>query len=76
MDSKTQQIEALTEQINEEQLERQQVQQQIPGLTKKSAQYDEDILKYQEKLKELMQKLPKVEFHRIQFSSLMHLNHL
>jgi chromosome segregation ATPase len=62
IDSKTKQCENLVEKINDQQTERQQIQQQVlPRLQKKSTQLNEDILKCQEKITELMKHQPKVK---------------
>ncbi|CAF0962841.1 unnamed protein product [Rotaria sordida] len=59
IESKNDEYTVLTEKINNEQLERQQVQQQIPKLVKKCSQFNEDIQRCQEKLTELTKKKPK-----------------
>ncbi|CAF3465727.1 unnamed protein product [Rotaria socialis] len=58
-DSKTSESAILTEKINNEIAERQQIQQQIPKFIKKCSQFDEDIAKYQEQLNELNKNKPK-----------------
>ncbi|CAM4835074.1 unnamed protein product [Rotaria magnacalcarata] len=58
-DLKTNESAILTEKINNEIAERQQIQQQIPKFTKKCSQLDEDIAKYQEQLNELNKNKPK-----------------
>ncbi len=61
MEAKTQERDLLIEKINDEQSERQQFQQQIPKLTKKSVQLNEDIQKCQERLNELSKYQSKVK---------------
>lgn len=58
IDDKTHEREGFTEKINEEQAEQQQLQQQqMPRLTKKYTQLNEDIRKCQEQLSNLI-KIP------------------
>lgn len=63
IDDKTNQRDGLTEKINEEQAEQQQLQQQqMPRLTKKYTQLNEDIRRCQDQLSNLMKISPKVRF--------------
>jgi hypothetical protein len=61
LDLKTQQYDLLIEKFNDEQTKRYEIIQQIKKLTKKSLQYNEDILNYQNKLNQLTKKQSKVK---------------
>jgi len=61
LDFKTQQYDLLIEKFNDEQTKRYEIIQQIKKLTKKSLQFNEDILNYQNKLNQLTKKQSKVK---------------